>query len=49
MDLTNMEETVDGVENLVDIDMLLDDDNFLPEAFGWISAGAVLILHTVRR
>ena len=34
MDLTDMEETVDGVENLVDIDMLLDDDNFLPEAFG---------------
>ncbi|KAF7842979.1 calmodulin-binding transcription activator 2-like isoform X1 [Senna tora] len=33
MDLTNSEETVDGVEQLIDIDMLLDDDNFIPIAF----------------
>ncbi|KAI4299095.1 hypothetical protein L6164_032586 [Bauhinia variegata] len=33
MDLTNTEETVDGVEDLIDIDMFLDDDNFLPIAF----------------
>ncbi|GAU34126.1 hypothetical protein TSUD_66050, partial [Trifolium subterraneum] len=26
----NSEEAVDGVEDLIDIDMLLDDDNFLP-------------------
>ncbi|KAK7252313.1 hypothetical protein RIF29_36164 [Crotalaria pallida] len=31
-DLINAEETVDGVEDLIDIDMLLDD-NFLPLAF----------------
>ncbi|XP_020222817.1 calmodulin-binding transcription activator 2 isoform X2 [Cajanus cajan] len=29
----NSEETVDGVEDLIDIDMLLDDENFLPIAF----------------
>ncbi|XLS73774.1 hypothetical protein HN51_030639 [Arachis hypogaea] len=33
MDLVNSEETVDGVEDLIDIDMLLDDDNFIPIAF----------------
>ncbi|KAK7246754.1 hypothetical protein RIF29_41624 [Crotalaria pallida] len=33
MDLINTEETVDGVEDLIDIDMLLDDDNFFPIAF----------------
>ncbi|KAI4296364.1 hypothetical protein L6164_036328 [Bauhinia variegata] len=33
MDLTNTEETVDGVEDLIDIDMLLDDNNFLPIEF----------------
>lgn len=27
------EETVDGVEDLIDIDMLLDDENFNPIAF----------------
>lgn len=32
MDLANSEETVDGVEQLIDIDMLLDD-NFIPIAF----------------
>ncbi|XP_028780627.1 calmodulin-binding transcription activator 2-like [Neltuma alba] len=32
MDMTNSEETVDGVEQLIDLDMLLDD-NFLPIAF----------------
>ncbi|CAJ1963485.1 unnamed protein product [Sphenostylis stenocarpa] len=31
--LTNSEETADGVEDLIDIDMLLDDDNFIPIAF----------------
>ncbi|TKY71464.1 Calmodulin-binding transcription activator 2 [Spatholobus suberectus] len=31
--LINSEETVDGVEDLIDIDMLLDDDNFIPLAF----------------
>ncbi|KAG5104488.1 hypothetical protein AAZX31_15G052000 [Glycine max] len=31
--LINSEETVDGVEDLIDIDMLLDDDNFIPIAF----------------
>ena len=25
--------TVDGMEDLIDIDMLLDDDNFIPIAF----------------
>ncbi|XP_014516371.1 calmodulin-binding transcription activator 2 [Vigna radiata var. radiata] len=29
----NSEEAVDGVEDLIDIDMLLDDENFLPIAF----------------
>ncbi|XP_019440343.1 PREDICTED: calmodulin-binding transcription activator 2-like [Lupinus angustifolius] len=33
MDLVNAEETVDSVEELIDIDMLLDDDNFIPIAF----------------
>ncbi|OIV96201.1 hypothetical protein TanjilG_14878 [Lupinus angustifolius] len=33
MELVNTEETVDGVEDLIDIDMLLDDDNFIPLAF----------------
>ncbi|KAJ1396501.1 P-loop containing nucleoside triphosphate hydrolase [Sesbania bispinosa] len=33
MSLINSEETVDGVEDLIDIDMLLDDDNFIPIAF----------------
>ncbi|KAJ7946722.1 Calmodulin-binding transcription activator 2 [Quillaja saponaria] len=33
MDLINSEETVDGMEDLIDIDMLLDDDNFMPIAF----------------
>ncbi|KAK4254255.1 hypothetical protein QN277_009659 [Acacia crassicarpa] len=32
MDSSNSEETVDGVEELIDIDMLLDD-NFIPIAF----------------
>ncbi|KAL2342100.1 hypothetical protein Fmac_010040 [Flemingia macrophylla] len=27
------EETIDGVEDLIDIDMFLDDDNFIPIAF----------------
>ncbi|XP_047155656.1 calmodulin-binding transcription activator 2-like [Vigna umbellata] len=31
--LTSSEGTVDGVEDLIDIDMLLDDDNFIPIAF----------------
>ena len=31
--LINSEETVDGMEDLIDIDMLLDDDNFIPIAF----------------
>jgi len=30
MGLTSSEETVDGVEDLIDIDMLLDDENFNP-------------------
>jgi len=29
----NSEEAVDGVEDLIDIDMLLDDENFIPIAF----------------
>lgn len=29
----NSEEAVDGLEDLIDIDMLLDDDNFIPLAF----------------
>ncbi|XP_054801360.1 calmodulin-binding transcription activator 2-like isoform X2 [Prosopis cineraria] len=33
MDVINSEETVDGVEDLIDINMLLDDDNFIPIAF----------------
>ncbi|XP_027348728.1 calmodulin-binding transcription activator 2 isoform X3 [Abrus precatorius] len=33
LNLVNSEETVDGVEDLIDIDMLLDDENFLPIAF----------------
>ncbi|KAJ7968200.1 Calmodulin-binding transcription activator 2 [Quillaja saponaria] len=33
MDSINTEETADGVEDLIDIDMLLDDDNFMPTAF----------------
>ncbi|KAL2343802.1 hypothetical protein Fmac_005087 [Flemingia macrophylla] len=33
LNLTNSEETVDGMEDLIDIDMLLDDENFLPIAF----------------
>ena len=33
MDSINSEETVDGMEDLIDIDMLLDDDNFIPIAF----------------
>lgn len=33
MGLINSEETVDGMEDLIDIDMLLDDENFLPLAF----------------
>jgi len=33
LNLINSEETVDGVEDLIDIDMLLDDENFLPIAF----------------
>lgn len=33
MDLIHSEETVDGMEDLIDIDMLLDDDNFIPIAF----------------
>lgn len=31
--LTSSEGTVDGMEDLIDIDMLLDDDNFIPIAF----------------
>jgi len=31
--LTSSEGTVDGVEDLIDIDMLLEDDNFIPIAF----------------
>ncbi|KAK7302526.1 hypothetical protein RJT34_13418 [Clitoria ternatea] len=31
--LVNSEETVDSVEDMIDIDMLLDDDNFIPIAF----------------
>ncbi|CAJ1936057.1 unnamed protein product [Sphenostylis stenocarpa] len=31
LNLMNSEQTVDGVEDLIDIDMLLDDENFLPE------------------
>ncbi|BAT86872.1 hypothetical protein VIGAN_05019900 [Vigna angularis var. angularis] len=31
--LTSSEGTFDGVEDLIDIDMLLDDDNFIPIAF----------------
>ncbi|RYR17509.1 hypothetical protein Ahy_B03g062225 isoform B [Arachis hypogaea] len=30
---TNSEDTVDGVADLIDIDMLLDDENFLPIAY----------------
>ncbi|XP_061364683.1 calmodulin-binding transcription activator 2-like isoform X2 [Gastrolobium bilobum] len=33
LNLINSEETVDGVEDLIDIDMLLDDENFAPIAF----------------
>ncbi|KAJ1402239.1 IQ motif, EF-hand binding site [Sesbania bispinosa] len=33
LSLVNSEEAVDGVEDLIDIDMLLDDENFLPIAF----------------
>ncbi|XP_028788756.1 calmodulin-binding transcription activator 2-like isoform X2 [Neltuma alba] len=33
MDVINSEETVDGVEDLIDINMLLDDENFIPIAF----------------
>ncbi|CAL5213636.1 unnamed protein product [Lathyrus oleraceus] len=33
LSLMNSEEAVDGVEDLIDIDMFLDDDNFLPIAF----------------
>jgi len=33
--LTSSEGTVDGVEDLIDIDMLLEDDNFIPIAFNW--------------
>lgn len=33
MGLINSEEKVDGMEDLIDIDMLLDDENFLPLAF----------------
>ncbi|CAK8530299.1 unnamed protein product [Lathyrus sativus] len=33
MGLISSEETVDGVEDLIDIDMLLDDENFIPIAF----------------
>lgn len=33
MNSMNSEEAVDGVEDLIDIDMLLDDENFLPIAF----------------
>jgi hypothetical protein len=33
MGLISSEETVDGVEDLIDIDMLLDDDNFNAIAF----------------
>lgn len=33
LSLMNSEEAVDGVEDLIDIDMLLDDDSFLPIAF----------------
>ncbi|TKY59498.1 Calmodulin-binding transcription activator 2 [Spatholobus suberectus] len=33
LNLMNSEETVDDVEDLIDIDMLLDDENFLPIAF----------------
>lgn len=47
MDLINTEETVDGVEDLIDIDMLLDDDNFIPIAFDWFSAVAPPIVPTV--
>ncbi|KAK4271259.1 hypothetical protein QN277_019976 [Acacia crassicarpa] len=32
-DVINSEETVDGVEDLIDINMLLDDENFIPIAF----------------
>lgn len=47
MGLISSEETVDGVEDLIDIDMLLDDDNFIPIAFDWFSAGITLIVPTV--
>lgn len=47
MDLINSDDTVDGVEDLIDIDMLLDDDNFIPIAFNWFSEMATLI--TVNR
>jgi len=30
MGLMSSEDTVDGVEDLIDIDMLLDDENFDP-------------------
>ncbi|KAF7803721.1 Calmodulin-binding transcription activator 2 [Senna tora] len=33
MDVINSEEAVDGVDDLIDIEMLLDDDNFIPIAF----------------
>jgi calmodulin-binding transcription activator len=33
MGLMSSEETVDDVEDLIDIDMLLDDENFNPIAF----------------
>ncbi|KAK7363135.1 hypothetical protein VNO77_05265 [Canavalia gladiata] len=33
LNLINSEETVDGVEDLIDIDMLLDDESFFPIAF----------------
>ena len=33
MSSINSEEAVDGVEDLIDIDMLLDDENFIPIAF----------------
>lgn len=50
MDSVNSEETVDGVEQLIDIDMLLDDDNFIPIAFDWFSAAvAGVILPSVNR
>lgn len=45
----NSEEAVDGVEDLIDIDMFLDDDNFLPIAFDWLFVVAVPFFSSVNR